>query len=83
MIVSNSGPIITFARAGRLDLLKKILKEVIIPEAVWHDVVVRGKTKPGSKEVKEADWIKRRQVADKTRISDFPGGLGEGEREKP
>ena len=36
IIVADSGPIIAFARAGRLDLLKQVTTEQIIPDAVFE-----------------------------------------------
>jgi len=33
-IVSNAGPILSFERAGKLDLLRTVVKELLIPEAV-------------------------------------------------
>ncbi len=43
MIVSNSGPLIHLAKAGRLDLLKELFGEVIIPHEVKLEVIDRGK----------------------------------------
>lgn len=43
MIVSNSGPLIHLARIGRLNLLKELFGEVVIPFTVKQEVVDRGK----------------------------------------
>lgn len=43
MIVSNSGPLIHLARIGRLELLKELFGEVVIPHEVKLEVVDRGK----------------------------------------
>jgi predicted nucleic acid-binding protein len=42
-IVSNSTPLIYLAKANQLILLKELIKTTIIPEAVYNEVVVRGK----------------------------------------
>ncbi|MFQ6124654.1 MAG: hypothetical protein ACE5R6_08635 [Candidatus Heimdallarchaeota archaeon] len=42
-IVSNAAPLIYLAKIGKLDLLKKIFREVIIPEEVKIEVVNKGK----------------------------------------
>ena len=42
-IVSNAAPLIYLAKIGKLDLLKKIFGEVIIPEEVKIEVVNKGK----------------------------------------
>lgn len=81
MIIANSGPIISFARADCLYLLKETVKELIIPNAVFEDIVVKGRGKPGAEEVKEADWIKRKEAKDKNRVEKLAERLGEGESE--
>ncbi len=81
IIVSNSGPIISFARAGHLELLKLLFQQIRIPEAVYEDIVVRGAGKPGSVEVKGAGWIKKEEVRNRTEVEHLPTGLGLGERE--
>ena len=42
-IVSNSTPLIYLAKAGMIDLLRRIFEEVYIPEEVKVEVVDRGK----------------------------------------
>ena len=39
-IVSNASPLINLARIGQLDLLRQLYGELLIPEAVWHEVVM-------------------------------------------
>lgn len=81
MIIANSGPIISFARADYLYLLGATVKEIIIPNAVFEDIVVKGRGKPGAEEVKEAVWIKRKEVKDKNKVEKLVERLGEGESE--
>ena len=80
-IVSNAGPILSFARAGRLDLLRQVVGELIIPDAVVQDIVVRGKGKPGAEEVQQGAWIKRGSVKDRSVLEQLSGKLNLGERE--
>ena len=81
IIVSNSGPIISFARAAHLELLKQLFTEISIPEGVYEDIVVRGAGKPGAVEVKSAGWIKKEKVRNPVKVDQLPAGLGLGERE--
>jgi predicted nucleic acid-binding protein len=81
IIVSNSGPIISFARAGQLGLLKRLFQQIRIPEGVYEDIVVRGAVKPGAADVKSAGWIKKKEVKNRTEVEQLPTGLGLGERE--
>lgn len=80
-IVSDAGPIITFARANRLGLLRQVVGRVVIPGAVYDEIVVRGSAKPGATEVKQADWVELRSLAASSPVDDLPGSLGQGEKE--
>ncbi|MBI4596554.1 MAG: hypothetical protein HY730_09315 [Candidatus Tectomicrobia bacterium] len=57
LTVADSSPIISFARAKKLHLIQKVCNEIIIPPAVYDEIVVRGKGKPGAEEIKIASWI--------------------------
>ena len=57
IVVSDSSPLIHLSQIGRLHLLKELFGELLIPQAVYHEVVIEGGGKPGSKEVREASWI--------------------------
>jgi len=45
MIISNSSPLIIIGKAGQLQLLKKIYKQILIPKEVYIEVVEKGKEK--------------------------------------
>lgn len=45
--VSDSGPIVSFARADRLDLLRRTAGTLIVPNAVYEEIVVRGEGRAG------------------------------------
>lgn len=81
IIVSNSGPIISFARANSLELLNQVLQEIKIPAAVYEEIVLHGGIKPGSAEIKDAHWIKRETVKKVSLVNQLPLSLGLGERE--
>lgn len=69
MIISNSSPLINLAAINKLDLLSKLYSEIIIPDAVWKEVVIDGKGQPGSAAVRMAQWIKREPVTDLTLVT--------------
>jgi uncharacterized protein len=81
IIVADSGPIISFARAGRLDLLKQVTTELIISDAVFEEIVVSGDDRPGAEEVKQGLWIKRATVQDRSLLENMAGKLSRGESE--
>ena len=80
MIVADAGPIIAVARIGRLDLLRRVVRELVIPDAVYDDLVVKGKGWPGAQEVDRGEWIRRNAIQDQRALAQ-PSELGRGERE--
>ena len=80
-VVSNASPLISTARIGKLDLLHQLYGEVFIPEAVWHEVVVKGAGEPGADEVKAATWIKIQSVTNTTLVHALRQELDAGEAE--
>lgn len=59
--VSDAGPLISLAKVGQFDLLRRLFGQIYIPTAVYHEVAVAGKNRPGAVEVKVAaqeGWIK-------------------------
>lgn len=62
IVVSDSGPLIALSKINHLDILNKFFREIIIPQAVWIEVVEKGKGRPGAKAVKESKWIKINKV---------------------
>ena len=39
IIISDASPLIALGRIGKLDLLKEIFGSLILPDAVWKEVV--------------------------------------------
>ena len=42
-VISNATPLVYLAKADRLDLLLSLFEEILIPEAVYEEVVSKGK----------------------------------------
>lgn len=81
MIVSDAGPIIVFARIGRLSLLRDVTGSLLIPDAVYDEIVAKKGGMPGAAEVAQAAWIQKTSVANRSIIDGLPNVLHEGERE--
>lgn len=54
--VSDSSPLISLAAIGRLELFQSIFSSVVIPQAVY-DEIMAGKERPGAQEIAQASWI--------------------------
>lgn len=81
MIVSNSSPLINASAIRKLDLLKKIYEEILIPPAVWDEIVIKGKGQPGAEAVKKANWIKKEAVQNVSLVETLELTLDRGEAE--
>ena len=57
-IVCNTGPLIALGLLGRLDLLKGLFSEVLIPEAVQREIEQGGVNHLGLDNFRRADWIR-------------------------
>jgi len=61
LIVCDSAPLIYLSKTGRLELLKQLYGEVLIPKGVFDEVVTQAVGKPGASEVQKAvgtRWVK-------------------------
>lgn len=79
--VSNSSPIMNLAAIGRLGLIKLKFGNVVIPDAVWREVVIDGKGKRGAEDVENSDWITIQSVRDKALVKALEKDLDIGESE--
>lgn len=61
MIVSDSTPLIAFARIGELELLRRVVDQLIVPQAVW-DELTAARNRAGAAEIQKASWIEARAV---------------------
>jgi uncharacterized protein len=80
-VVSDASALINLARIGELDLLRRLYGELLIPEAVWREVVVEGAGQPGAEEVGAASWIETRDVANENLVRALRQDLDAGEAE--
>ncbi|MDH7486383.1 MAG: hypothetical protein QHJ81_08940 [Anaerolineae bacterium] len=81
-VVANSSVLIALSTIGQLLLLKRRFPQgILIPEAVWHEVVEAGGDRPGAKEIRTASWIQRRIVRDQDFVKLLCAQLDMGEAE--
>jgi predicted nucleic acid-binding protein len=79
--ISDSSPLILYSAAGRLNLLQAVYREIVVPPAVWREVVVEGAGRAGAHEIEAARWIVRSElpVPRDQRLSLQPLDPGEAE----
>ncbi len=69
-IVSDSTPLIHLAKIGLLDLLCEHFGGVIVPPAVWRDVVEEGGDTADGRAVGEAKWINVQPIEPSSLLTD-------------
>lgn len=81
--VDSSTPI-HLARIGRVPLLDELFDAVLLPSAVWDEVVVQGDGLPGAKEMRSArqdGWMAVVDIEDPDTVDRAGGALDPGEAE--
>ena len=76
-VVVNASPLITLFRANLHPLLPRLFSEVLVPDAVWAEVVNRTHSDPATRGLPKADWAVQRTVASRPEVTAW--GLGAGE----
>jgi uncharacterized protein len=56
IVVSDTSPITNLAAIGQLDLLRMLYKTIVIPTAVYNEMVTVEKLVPGAVEVQTLDF---------------------------
>jgi predicted nucleic acid-binding protein len=82
--VSDASALIQLAALGRFELLRHYCGEVLVPPAVWREVVLEGRGRPGAQEVEAAareGWIRVVAPTDALLVQTLGRDLGPGESE--
>lgn len=79
--ISNSSPLILFAKISRLELLRLVFAELIVPTSVYEEVVIAGAGRAGAAEVATATWIRSQAVANQLAFDTLLETLDPGEAE--
>jgi len=81
VVIADSSCLIALSKIGELEVLHALFENIFIPKAVYVEVVVQGKGRAGSEEIKNAKWIKVETVKNKLAVKALQINLGEGESE--
>lgn len=57
-VVADSSPLIYLSRVGVLHVLNSLFGEIIVPRAVWEEVVDRRPSAPGNDALRQASWLR-------------------------
>jgi len=84
-IVADSGPLISCARAHKLTLIRDVYSKIIIPPAVYVEIVIEGVGKPGAEadaiEAAVTMWVDVKELENESLMVNLKQRLGPGESE--
>jgi uncharacterized protein len=80
-VVSNTSPIINLAAIGELELLESLHGRIVVPAAVYREIVDSGSGQPGAAELPSLPWIECRAVKNKALVTALELELDSGEAE--
>lgn len=81
IVVSDASPLAALSFIRQLDILQELYGTVLVPEAVWREVVIMGADRPGRDAVRRAEWIERRTVQNRQFVLALLQDLDPGEAE--
>jgi predicted nucleic acid-binding protein len=82
--VSDSSPLIHLAKIEALELISRLYSRILIPPAVWREVVEESDGRPGAAEMQKAvaaGWMVKRAAKNETLVIAFRQTLDNGEAE--
>ena len=83
IVVSDTTPLISLMKVGRLDLINQLFGEVQIPNAVFEELVSNSRFPDESRQIRECQFIKKVDVIDvnSVKLLRRSTGLDAGESE--
>jgi uncharacterized protein len=81
IVVSDASPLIALAAVQKLDLLRTLYGEILIPAAVYDEVAAIRPTAPGADAVRNSPWIHVREAEDRNLIQALSLEIDSGEAE--
>lgn len=80
-MVADASPIISFARADRLELLRDVCPEIYLPPKVFQEVALEEPGRPGATVIRDGGWGQLYQAVDQAVVNQLPQSIHAGERE--
>jgi len=81
IVIADSTCLIGLSKIGQLEVLHHLFEKILIPSAVYNEVVVLGAGRFGADEVANAKWIEIQEVENRLAVQAFRLTLGAGESE--
>ncbi|MBW2342016.1 MAG: DUF3368 domain-containing protein [Deltaproteobacteria bacterium] len=84
LVISDASTLIHLVNIGRLGLLRNFFGQVVVPSAVWKEVVDLGEGRLGAEEVRQAEnsgWMTIEAPSDNAFVRALSRDLDDGEAE--
>lgn len=79
--VINSSPLITLCKSGQSPLLSQLFSEIIIPAAVWQEVIAGAPSDPAAQQLPKLSRARREDaVTDEPLVQAWDFGRGRDRR---
>ncbi len=76
IVVSDTTPIISLLKCHRLEILKELFKEIVIPEAVYDELTSNEKFPEEAAAIQQCDFIKTVTLSDRKLLDIFQRATG-------
>lgn len=80
-LVADASPIISFARADRLELLREVCPDIYLSPKVYQEVALEEPDRPGATVIRDGKWGELYQAVDQAVLGRLPKSIHAGERE--
>lgn len=81
IVVSDTSPITNLAAINQLDLLQQLYSSIVIPKAVYNELVSVDRVVPGALEAQTLNWIQTQTVTNLNQVVEIQENLDLGEAE--
>ena len=79
-MVVNSSPLITLFKSKQSHLLPALFPEIVVPNAVWDEILAGGESDPAAQNLPTLDWITKTELLEMSPLV-LAWDLGPGESE--
>ncbi len=80
-IVSNTSPISNLAKVGQLNLIQQLYGRILIPTAVWEELLDERASETVITAVQSASWLEVQPVQNQKLVNELRGLVNVGEAE--
>ena len=57
--IINASPLIVLFKSQQAELIPQLFTEILIPEAVWHEILATGQNDAASQQLPNTPWLRR------------------------